>query len=106
MNYSRFAMMILASTFFMCVLTYLNTYALEHIFFSETRAYMTILMGATMAFVMMAFMMPRSDLFPPRPLRHPRELRAPYDRAWPICRRPSGKSLPTPLLRASPQQHR
>jgi len=35
---------------------YLNTYALDHIFFSETRAYMALVMGATMAVVMLGFM--------------------------------------------------
>ncbi len=35
---------------------YLNTYALDHVFFSETRAYMALIMGATMAVVMLLFM--------------------------------------------------
>ncbi|EKJ99336.1 membrane protein containing DUF305 [Rhodopirellula baltica SH28] len=35
---------------------YLNTYSLDHVFWSETRFYMAILMGATMAIVMLAFM--------------------------------------------------
>ncbi|WP_417725349.1 DUF305 domain-containing protein [Salipiger sp.] len=56
MTYSRFALMILASTAIMFGLMYLNTYALEHVFFSETRLYMAIVMGASMAFVMLAFM--------------------------------------------------
>lgn len=56
MSYKRFAFMIIASTLVMFVLMYLNTYAWEHVFFSETRAYMAALMGATMAFVMLAFM--------------------------------------------------
>lgn len=56
MTYSRFALMILASTVIMFGLMYLNTYAVEHVFFSETRVYMAIVMGATMAFVMLAFM--------------------------------------------------
>ena len=37
-------------------LMYLNTYSLDHVFWSETRFYMAILMGATMAIVMLAFM--------------------------------------------------
>lgn len=37
-------------------LMYLNTYSLDHIFFSETRAYMALIMGATMAVVMLTFM--------------------------------------------------
>jgi len=56
MTYSRFALMILASTVIMFGLMSLNTYAFEHVFFSETRVYMAIVMGATMAFVMLAFM--------------------------------------------------
>lgn len=56
MTYFRFTLMIVTSTIVMFVLMYLNTYALEHVFFSETRVYMAILMGATMAFVMLAFM--------------------------------------------------
>tara|TARA_R110000751_G_C13789264_1_gene481934 strand:- start:4937 stop:5794 length:858 start_codon:yes stop_codon:yes gene_type:complete len=56
MKYKKFFAMILTSTFVMFGLMYLNTYALEHVFFSETRAYMALLMGAAMAFVMLAFM--------------------------------------------------
>lgn len=57
MSYIRFGLMILASTLVMFVLMYLNTYAWEHVFFSETRAYMAIVMGATMAVIMLAFML-------------------------------------------------
>ena len=63
MTYTRFALMIVASTVVMFVLMYLNTYAREHVFFSETRLYMAIVMGATMAFVMMAFM---ASMYPSR----------------------------------------
>lgn len=35
---------------------YLHTYAWEHVFFSETRLYMTLLMTAVMAVVMLWFM--------------------------------------------------
>jgi uncharacterized protein (DUF305 family) len=38
-------------------LMYLNTYALDHVFFSETRSYMAIYMGAVMAMIMLAFML-------------------------------------------------
>ena len=41
----------------MFILMYLNTYALEHVYFSETRAYMALVMGATMAVIMLAFML-------------------------------------------------
>jgi hypothetical protein len=57
MSYIRFGLMILTSTLVMFVLMYLNTYAWEHVFFSETRTYMAVMMGATMAVVMLAFML-------------------------------------------------
>lgn len=55
--YPKFLAMIATSTVVMMILMYLNTYALDHIFWSETRAYMAILMGATMAIVMLLFML-------------------------------------------------
>ena len=57
MSYKRFFAMIGTSTVVMFGLMYLNTYAFEHIYFSETRVYMAILMGATMAIIMLAFML-------------------------------------------------
>ncbi|MEX4010643.1 DUF6692 family protein [Neoaquamicrobium sediminum] len=57
MSYIRFGLMILTSTVVMFILMYLNTYAWEHVFFSETRTYMAVMMGATMAVVMLAYMM-------------------------------------------------
>jgi uncharacterized protein (DUF305 family) len=36
---------------------YLNTYTLAHVRFSETRVYMALLMGATMAIIMLAYML-------------------------------------------------
>ena len=56
-KYAKFGAMIATSAIVMFALMYLNTYALDHIFFSETRAYMAILMGATMAVIMLAFML-------------------------------------------------
>ncbi len=55
-SYVRFALMIAVSTVVMLGLMYLNTYQLDHVFFSETRAYMAIVMGATMAAIMLWFM--------------------------------------------------
>lgn len=55
-SYAKFAAMIAASTAVMFVLMYLNTYALEHVFFSETRFYMAFVMGAAMAVIMLLFM--------------------------------------------------
>lgn len=56
-SYARFGVMIATSTLVMFGLMYLNTYALDHIFFSETRAYMALVMGATMACIMLLFML-------------------------------------------------
>ncbi|MCK1629743.1 DUF305 domain-containing protein [Bradyrhizobium sp. 162] len=56
MSYPRFFSMITVSTLVMFVLMYLNTYALEHVRFSETRVYMALLMGAAMAIIMLSFM--------------------------------------------------
>jgi hypothetical protein len=57
MSYWRFFSMILTSTTVMLGLMYLNTYALDHVFFSETRTYMAIYMGSVMAIIMLAFML-------------------------------------------------
>ena len=57
MSYWRFAAMIATSTVVMYGLMYLNTYALEHVFWSETRAWMALVMGATMAVIMLGFML-------------------------------------------------
>ncbi|MBZ9937039.1 DUF305 domain-containing protein [Mesorhizobium sp. BR1-1-16] len=56
MSYLRFAAMIAVSTVIMYGLMYLNTYALDHVTFSQTRVWMALLMGATMAVVMLGFM--------------------------------------------------
>jgi uncharacterized protein (DUF305 family) len=55
--YARFGAMIATSTIVMLGLMYLNTYQLDHVFFSETRTYMALVMGATMAVIMLAFML-------------------------------------------------
>ncbi len=56
-NYARFGLMILTSTVIMFGLMYLNTYEVNHLFFSETRLYMALMMGAVMAIIMLAFML-------------------------------------------------
>ncbi len=56
-HYPKFAVMIGTSTVVMFGLMYLNTYAFDHVFFSETRAYMALVMGATMAGIMLGFML-------------------------------------------------
>ena len=57
MSYTRFGLMILVSTVVMFGLMYLNTYALEHVFYSQTRTWMALVMGATMAVIMLLFML-------------------------------------------------
>lgn len=56
MSYGRFAAMIATSTVVMFGLMYLNTYALSHIEYSQTRTWMAVVMGATMAVIMIGFM--------------------------------------------------
>jgi len=55
--YGKFGAMIGTSTLVMFGLMYLNTYQPDHVFFSETRAYMALVMGAAMAIIMLAFML-------------------------------------------------
>jgi hypothetical protein len=57
MGYGRFLAMIGTSTAVMFGLMYLNTYAWEHVLFSETRFWMAFVMGASMAVIMLGFMM-------------------------------------------------
>ncbi len=54
--YRKFGVMVGTATVIMFGLMYLNTYAADHVYFSETRAYMALLMGAVMAIVMLFFM--------------------------------------------------
>jgi uncharacterized protein (DUF305 family) len=56
-HYPRFGAMIATSTVVMFGLTYLNTYQIDHVFFSETRGYMALVMGAAMTVIMLGFMM-------------------------------------------------
>ena len=56
-SYARFAAMIATSTVVMYGLMYLNTYALDHVYFSQTRMWMALYMGAVMAIIMLAFML-------------------------------------------------
>lgn len=56
MSYIRFTAMIATSTMVMFALMYLNTFALEHVFYSQTRTWMALLMGAVMAVIMLGFM--------------------------------------------------
>ena len=56
MSYLRFAAMIATSTAIMYGLMYLNTYQIDHVFYSQTRLWMALLMGAVMAVIMLGFM--------------------------------------------------
>jgi uncharacterized protein (DUF305 family) len=57
MAYSRFLAMIATSTIIMYGLMYLNTWDISHVWFSQTRMWMALYMGAAMAVVMLAFML-------------------------------------------------
>lgn len=55
-QYMRFGAMIATSTVVMFLLTYTNTYAWDHVRWSEERVYMALLMGGAMGVVMLGFM--------------------------------------------------
>ncbi len=57
MKYGRFLLMITTSTIIMYIAMYLNSYEYAHVFWSETRFYMSLMMGAIMAVVMLSFML-------------------------------------------------
>ena len=54
--YLRFALMLFTSGVVMYALMYLHTYELAHVFYSQTRLWMTLIMVAGMAMVMLGFM--------------------------------------------------
>ena len=56
MSYARFGLMIATSTAVMFGLMYLNTHSLDHVFYSQTRMWMALLMGATMVTIMLGYM--------------------------------------------------
>ncbi|HSD91627.1 MAG TPA: DUF305 domain-containing protein [Methyloceanibacter sp.] len=57
MSYLRFGAMIVTATIVMYGLMYLNSYALDHVWFSQTRVWMAFVMGAVMAVIMLGFML-------------------------------------------------
>jgi hypothetical protein len=57
MSYKRFLVMIATSTVVMFALMYTNTYQLDHVAWSQTRFWMALYMGASMAIVMLSFML-------------------------------------------------
>jgi len=57
-NYTRFIAMIFTAVVAMYFLMYLNSYQLlDHAWFSETRLYMTLIMGGSMTIIMLSFML-------------------------------------------------
>ena len=61
MSYARFAAMIVTSTVLMFVLMYSTVYTVDHVWWSQTKLWMALYMGATMAVVMLAFMLSMYD---------------------------------------------
>ncbi|GAA4406258.1 DUF305 domain-containing protein [Fodinibacter luteus] len=56
-QYLRFGLMILTSSVVMYVVMYLNTYSIDHVFWSWTRFFMTMMSAATMTVIMLGFML-------------------------------------------------
>lgn len=56
-NYTKFILMLTASFIAMYITMYLNTYKIDHVYFSLTRFYMTCLGIAAMAVIMLLFML-------------------------------------------------
>jgi hypothetical protein len=55
-SYARFGIIVFVSTVTMFALMYLNSWSLDHVFYSQTRTWMALVMGATMATIMLIFM--------------------------------------------------
>eukprot|EP00913_Durusdinium_trenchii_P006192 g5804.t1 len=55
--YARFGAMIVTSSCVMYAMTYVNSSSIDHVYWSETRVYMAVLMGAAMSVVMLVFML-------------------------------------------------
>ncbi|MGX7394064.1 DUF305 domain-containing protein [Carnobacterium mobile] len=55
-SYIRFGLMILTSIVVMYFLMFFNFFELSHFEFSETRVYISIMMGSVMAIIMLLFM--------------------------------------------------
>ncbi|UJF16740.1 DUF305 domain-containing protein (plasmid) [Jeotgalibaca sp. MA1X17-3] len=56
-SYAKFLGMIVTAGILMYGVMYLNTYEIDHVYFSEMRLYMTILSTSVMAVVMLLFML-------------------------------------------------
>ncbi|MEX1178472.1 MAG: DUF305 domain-containing protein [Nitriliruptor sp.] len=57
MSYTRFAAMIATSTVVMFVLMYTTIFTIDHVQWSQTKFWMALCMGGTMAIIMLAFML-------------------------------------------------
>ena len=57
MSYWRFGAMIATSVVVMFAIKYLSTYSWSHVWYSEMRTYMALMMGGAMAAVMLGFML-------------------------------------------------
>ena len=57
MSYWRFGAMIATSVVVMFAIKYLSTYEASHVWYSETRTYMALMMGGAMGVVMLGFML-------------------------------------------------
>ena len=55
-DYRKFADMVVTSTVIMFGLMYLNTYEKDHLYFSENRVYMALIMGSSMTMTMLSNM--------------------------------------------------
>lgn len=55
-QYGKFLAMIAVSTFIMYWLMFLNVFQFHHVFYSQTRVFMALIMGSVMAVVMLLFM--------------------------------------------------
>jgi uncharacterized protein (DUF305 family) len=56
-SYGRFAAMVAVSTVAMFILMYFDIVDIDHAYWSQTMAWMAVVMGATMAVIMLAFML-------------------------------------------------
>ena len=56
-SYARFAAMIVTSTVVMLILMYTTVYETDHLWWSATKSFMALYMGAAMAVVMLLFML-------------------------------------------------
>ena len=55
-KYLKFFLMIATSTLLMFFMMYFNLFSFSHFFFSQTRLFMALMMGAAMAILMLVFM--------------------------------------------------